>query len=180
MLPNRGGGQQRDPPAWDTANERYSFDTWTLDLHAWRVLVNDRMDTSQQAAAIRLSLRGAAADMYRAMTIQERVQGGVINGVQVDLVTYLRVHFFSRFAPLGEEQRLMAQNDLINFDRQTGESIDALITRFIAIRSRAQAGGRIAMTWEGYAHLLQRACRVNPQHMVSIFQNLGDMLPTTG
>ncbi len=114
MLPHRGGGQQRDPPAWDPANERFSFDTWSRDLHSWTVLVNERMDTSQQAAAIGLSLRGAVSEMYRAMTTQERVQGGVINGVQVDPVTYLLVHLASRFAFLGEEQRLMAQNEFMS------------------------------------------------------------------
>ena len=113
MLPNRGGGQQRDLPKWDPGNERYSFDMWTRDLHAWTVLVSDCMDSSQQAAAVGLSLRGAAADKYRAMTTQERTQGGVIEGVQVQPLTYLLIHLAFRFAPLGEEQRLMPQNELM-------------------------------------------------------------------
>ena len=146
---------------------------WTRDSHSWTVLVSDRMDSSQQPPAVCLSLRGAAADMCRAMTTQERVQGGVIDGVQVDPMTYLLIHLASRFAPLGEEQRLMAQNELMSFDRQTGESIDALITRFMAIRRRAQAGGRMAMTWEDYAHLLLRACRIKPQDMLTTFQLFG-------
>ena len=88
MLPNRGGSQQRDPPTWDPANGRYSFDMWTRDLHAWAVLVSDRMDSSQQAAAVGLSLRSAAAEMYRAMTTQERTIGGIVEGVQVRLPIY--------------------------------------------------------------------------------------------
>ena len=99
MLPGRGSGQQRDPPTWDPANDRYSFDTWTRDLHAWTVLVSDRMDSSQQAAAVGLSLRGAAAEMYRAMTTQERTVGGIVEGVQVQPLTYLLIHLASRFAP---------------------------------------------------------------------------------
>ena len=73
----------------------------------------------------------------------------------------------------------MAQNELMNFDRLPHESIDALITRFMAIRSRAQTGGRMAMTWEGYSHLLLRACRVNPQQLVSLFSPFGGIPPTT-
>ena len=115
MVPDRGGGQQRDPPAWDPANERELFDMWTRDLHAWTVLVSDRMDSSQQAAAVGLSLRGAAAEMFRAMTTQERNLGGNFEGVQVQPLTYLLIHLASRCAPLGEEQRLMAQNELMNF-----------------------------------------------------------------
>ena len=67
----------------------------------------------------------------------------------------------------------------MNFDRPNGESIDALINRFMAVRSRAQSGGRMAMTWEGYAHLLLRACRVDPQQTVIIFHPFGGMSPTT-
>ena len=62
MLPGRGSGQQRDPPTWDPANDRYSFDMWTRDLHAWTVLVSDRMDSSQQAAAVRTIGRRATTD----------------------------------------------------------------------------------------------------------------------
>ena len=106
MAPSRGGGQQRIPPTWDPANEQYSFDMWTRDLHAWTVLVSDHMDSNQQAAAVGLSLRGAAAEMHRAMTTQERTQGGVIECVQVQPLTYLLIHLASRFTPLGEQQRL--------------------------------------------------------------------------
>ena len=53
--------------------------------------------------------------------------------MHVQPLTYLLIHLASRFAPLGEEQRLMAQNELMNFDRLPYESIDALITRFMAI-----------------------------------------------
>ena len=82
------------------------------------------------------------------MTTQERAVGGIVGGVQVQPWTYLLIHLASRFAPLGEEQRLMAQNELMHFDRLPNESIDALIiTRCMAIRSRAQTGGRMAMTW---------------------------------
>ena len=94
-------------------------------------------------------------------------------------MTYLLIHLASRFAPLGEEQWLIAQNELMNFDRLPIESIDALITRFMAIRSHAHTGGRMAMTWEGYSHLLLRACRVNPQQMVSLFSPFGGIPPTT-
>ena len=37
----------------------------------------------------------------------------------------------------------------------------------------------MAMTWEGYSHLLLRACRVNPQQMVSLFSPFGGIPPTT-
>ena len=101
MLPGRGSGQQCDPPTWDPANDRHSFDMWTRDLHAWTVLVSDRMDSSQQAAVVGLSRRGAAAEMYRAMTTQERTVGGIVEGVQVQPLTYLLIHLASRLAPFG-------------------------------------------------------------------------------
>ena len=35
------------------------------------------------------------------------------------------------------------------------------------------------MTWEGYSHLLLRACRVDPQQMVTLLSPCGGIPPTT-
>ena len=43
----------------------------------------------QQAAAIKFRLGAAAKEMSRIIGAQEMLKGGLANGVQVDLATYL-------------------------------------------------------------------------------------------
>ena len=177
MLPNRRG-QQRNPSSWDPANERYPSETWIQDLLLWHILASNSVDPAEQAAAIGLSLRGAAQQMLRFLSYEEKTQGELFNGVQADAVTYLIIRLGSRSTPLGEEQRLAATNQIMNFDRLPGESTDALLTRFMMLLHQAQVGGRLQMNWGSYAHFLIRACRVNPQQLISLLQPCNRQPPT--
>ena len=78
------------------------------------------------------------------------ISGGTIDGLQADPVSYILAHLAAQYAPLTEESRLQALTEIMNFQRRPHEKIDALLSRFLALRYRAQAGGaRMVMSWEG-------------------------------
>ena len=72
-----------------------------------------------------LSLRGAAKELSRQIPPQVIVQGGVINGTQVDPLTYLMHSLQERFGNLGEEVRIQAVTELMTFQRKHHEPIDS-------------------------------------------------------
>ena len=71
------------------------------------------------------------------------IQGGLINGMQAPPMTFLMHSLSERYSQLGEETRLSAITDLMNFSRNGQERIDALITRFDIIRQRANQEGNM-------------------------------------
>ena len=80
-----------------------------------------------------------------------------MNGQQVDSVTYLLGNLFQNFAPLGEEQRFATMSELMSFHRLPGEPIDGLLSRFMALKDRAEQGGvGMTMSWEGYSWIVLR------------------------
>ena len=91
---------------------------------------------------------GTARDLARGMTFAEMTTGGVVNGRSLDPVSFLLTQLAVRFAPLGEEARLAAMQELMNFQRRPNESIDALIARFLGLRFRARqvGGGGLTMS----------------------------------
>ena len=178
-----GGGSgsrgRQQPPAWRPENETtYPFRHWVQDLLAWSILATD-MDSAQQCAAIILQLGGAARELTRNLSFTDMSQGGLINGEQVDPVTFLLTHLASQFAPLGEESRLQATRELFDFRRNRSETIDALLSRFMALRFRASTNGGAAMSWEGYSWLLLRACGVNSSQLMTILQPFNNRYPNT-
>ena len=140
---------------------RYSFRSWMQDLMLWAIFTD--LQPPQQTAAIIGQLGGAARELARALTPVEIFQGGIIEGVQLDPVSYLLQGLQRRFAPLDEEGRLRASMDLLNFSRNPGETVDMLITRFDLTRTRAQNEGGGGMPVETAALMLLRACGVTPQ-----------------
>jgi hypothetical protein len=64
-----------------------------------------------------MQLGGAARDLVRNLSYQEITVGGTLNGVMLDPVTYLTTQLAMHFAPLGEEVRLTAMSELVNFHR---------------------------------------------------------------
>ena len=135
---------------------------------AW-VILNTDLDRPQQTAAIILQLGGAAREMARHMTFTKMTQGGIINGQQVDAVTYLIANLAEQFAPLGEEQRLRAMTELILFQRQTNESTDTLLSRYMTLRFRASQGGvGMTMPWEGHSWLFHKGITLQPKPFVRV------------
>ena len=169
-----------DPPAWGPEREsRYPFRHWIQDLLVWGILAVD-MDPGQQTAAIIHRLEGEARNVTREMSYAEMTTGGIVNGVAVDPVTYLLAHLAALFAPLGEEARLTAMGELMNFHRHANESIDQLLARFRGIRWRAQQGaGNLTMNWEGYSWLILKACSPNSQQLITILQPFQGRFPST-
>ena len=94
----------------------YSFRTYMMDLNLWMMLTD--LAPHQQAAAIIMRLGGAASELARTMTPQEIFQGGVVNGVQLDPVSYIIHGLHARFAQLGEESRLLTMTELMSFQRR--------------------------------------------------------------
>ena len=84
----------------------------------WSILAAD-MGPGQQAAAIARQLRGEAQTLIMNLSYVELTQGAVVNGVQMDLVTYMLTQLASHFAPLGEESRLQATDEIMGFIRNS-------------------------------------------------------------
>lgn len=66
--------------------------------------------------------------------MQELQHGGVVNGQQVGAVSYLLSHLALHFTPLGEETRMNAVTELMQFQRHSGATIGALLARYMALR----------------------------------------------
>jgi hypothetical protein len=98
----------------------------------------------------------------------------MLNGQRVDGMTYIMNLLGERYGQLGEESRLRAIKDLMEFDRRPQERIDDLITRFEVTRQRAAEGGNLVMSVEGLTYKLLRSCKVSDHQ----FMNL--LLPTQG
>ena len=175
-----GGGRNRQPPSWSPEKEsQYPFRHWMQDLLTWSILATD-LDASQQAAAIIMQLGGAARDLVRNLSYQEITTGGILNGMAVDPVTYLTTQLAMHFAPWGEEVRLTAMSELMNFHRMPHESTDALLSRFLTLRHKAQQNGAgLTMTWEGYSWLLLRACGANAGQLINILQPFQGRFPSS-
>ena len=110
------------------------------------ILATD-MDSAQQRAAIILHLGGAARELTRSVSYDEMTRGGIVNGQQSDAVSYLLSNLAAQFGPLGEESRLRATRGLFEFTHRRNESIDALLSRFLALRFRARRNEGAAMSF---------------------------------
>ena len=179
MFPGvQGSHSTRQPPRWDPSMEQsLPFRTWVQDLMLWTICTD--LEPHQQCAAIISQLGGAARELARNITPQEVYNGGVINGVRLDPVSFLLHGLQVRFAPLDEETRLRATQDMLAFTRRAGETIDALISRFELTRARARTEGGGTLGVETAALLLLRACGVNTQQFQVLTQPFGLRLPST-
>ena len=174
-----GGRVHRAPPAWDPANANtYSFREWSQDLQTWSIAHPD-IAPAQQTANVILQLGGAARNLVRNMSYQDMTVGGMLDGVQVDPMTFLISHLAAHFAPLGEESRLTAMTELMQFQRNPGEAIDALLTRFMGVQHRAQQGANVVPNIEMNTWLLLRACGVNATQLLQLLQPFQNRYPNT-
>ena len=178
MYPGNVAQSMRMPPVYDPNDHTQSFRAWSQDLMLWTI--SNELQPHQQAAMVVAQLRGPAREMARSITPQELYHGGMYNGVHLDPVSYILQGLASRFAPLDDETRLRAAQELLSFHRRPHESIDGLITRFEIVRSRArQEGGGATVSTETAALLLLRACNCNPEQFQALTQPFGYRLPNT-
>ena len=77
------------------------------------------------------------------------MNGGVINGQQLDPVTFLLTSLHNRFSALEEESRLQAMTEMLAFQRRQGEHINSLLARYDTVRQRAAVEGQFTMSIEG-------------------------------
>jgi hypothetical protein len=172
-----GRATHREPPYWAPGDElRRPFRDWVQDLVLWTIRTD--LQPAQQCAAIIQRLGGAARELARTLTPAEVFAGGDINGQQVDPVTYLLHGLTVRFAPLDDEGRLRAANELLTFSRRQGENVDDLVSRFEVVRARAQMdGGGASMSSESSSLLLLRACGVSHDQFQQLTGFLHHRLP---
>eukprot|EP00974_Lingulodinium_polyedra_P089181 8648097-Lingulodinium_polyedra.AAC.1 len=95
--------------------------------------------------------------MARVISPQEVMNGGLVNGVQVDPITYLLGASRARFSALEEESRLTCTLEVLAFSRRPGENINGLLARYDAVRQRAALEGQFVMSVEGCALQILRA-----------------------
>ena len=167
----------RTPPRWGPEMEsQYSFRTFITDLQLWSMMTD--LAPHQQVAAVILRLSGAAKDLARTLTPHEIIHGGMVDGNQLDPLSYLVVGLHSRFAPLGEETRLLAMTELLSFSRRNGEGINQVLARYEIVRQRARTEGLFVMSTEGCALQLLRACGVSTNQMMQLLQPFQTNLPS--
>ena len=172
-----GGSGMRNPPSWGPEMEsRYPFRHWSRDVMVWSVLNSD-LDSRRKCAAVILQLRGGAQELVRGLPPHAILQGGLINDVAVDPMTFLMHSLSERYSQLGEETRLEAITDIMNFRREGNERIDTLITRFDIVRQRANQQGALALPIQGLVWLLLRACGVDDTQLMSLLQPFGGLFP---
>ena len=172
-----GNNNMRLPPRWEPTMENHlPFRSWLQDLMLWTI-VSD-LAPHQQCAAIISQLGGAARDLARTLSPNEVYNGGIVNGVQLDPVSFLLHGLSSRFAPLDEESRLRAAQEILSFARRSNETVDTLISRFEITRQRAMNEGGGAVSIETAALLLLRACGVTAEQFQVLTQPFGLRLPT--
>ena len=115
--------------------------------------------------------------MTRDLPIDVILNGAPLNGVPVDGVTFVLNLLAERYGQLGEELRLKAVKEFMDFDRRNHESIDELLTRFEVTRERATEVGAFRMSYEGISYILLRAIRVNDPQFIMLTQPTNGRLP---
>ena len=115
--------------------------------------------------------------MARMITPQELINGGILNGVMVDVVTYLLGTLHGKFSILEDESRLTAMTEMLAFARRPSENINAVLARYEVVRQRAALEGQFVMSNEGCALQLLRACNIQAQHLFNLLPPFGGQLP---
>ena len=178
MVPHATHTNYRLPPRWEPGLEgSLPFRTWLQDLLLWTITTD--LEPHRQAAMIISQLGGAAREMARTLSPQEIFQGGVVQGQQLDPVSFLIHGLSTRFSPLDDEIRIRAAQDLLQFQRRGNEPVDVLLTRFETVRARARTeGGGANLSHESAALVLLRAVGVSPEQFQRLTQPFGMRLPS--
>ena len=91
----------------------YSFKRWSRDIMVWSIYSD--LDASRKAAAIVMALQDSAGEFATTIPGPALVQGGMVNGVHVDPMTFLMHALTEKYGQMAEEQRLMVMVALENF-----------------------------------------------------------------
>ena len=185
MHPGGSNNDKHDPakqaPSWGPDQESTrSFRSYVTDV-GFFCIYNKELDQAQITVALIKRLTGAAREASRAIGYNEITNGGTINGIHHDPVSYLLNGLEMRFGQLHDEQRLAAMVEFKNFKKHPGEPINCLISRLEVARSRAALDGGYHESVEGCAMTLlgQHCCAVNAQQLITFLQPFGGRLPNT-
>ena len=100
MMGNPGGGTHRVPPSWaPTMEPGYTFTQWQREVLLW-TLANSDLEPHRQAAMILQQLKGGARDQTRDLPVNIIMNGAVLNGINVDPVTYIMNILAERYGQL--------------------------------------------------------------------------------
>ena len=152
------GNLLRTPPLWSIASD---------------------MEPARKAASVMLVLKGAAKELARQIPPQAVVDGGVVNGVAVDPLTYLMHALQEHFGNLGEEVRVQAITELMGFTRNGNEPIDSLLVRFDSVRTRAAEQGGAIVSIQGVTWILLRAVGITDQQLLQLLSPFNGLFPST-
>jgi hypothetical protein len=94
------------------------------------------MQEAQQASAIVQSVQGPARDLCRTITPTELMNGGMNGGVWHGPVAFVLKGLHQRFGNLDDESRMQALQELNNFQRYRGETMNSFLTRYEVARAR--------------------------------------------
>ena len=178
MMPG-ANAMPRVPPAWGPSMQAtYPFRQWTQDLLIWSIATEG--DASRKAALVVMQLKGTAQEYVRTIPPMALINGGFVNGVQVDPLTFLLHSLSERFAALGEEVRLGAITELLCFARQgSSETVDELMTRFDILRQRAHDQAQLTISITGLVWILLRAVGVSDNQLVQLLHQFQGRVPQT-
>ena len=172
-----GTSTYKTPPSWGPEKAHaYPFSQYVKDVMLWSLATD--MELYKQGPAVAMQMTGAAKN--RVSQIVEGEDGLLLlqrgNGQMTGLM-YLLQNIGEKFAPLEVELSARAMNDMMNFHRQHGESIDALLSRFEMVRTRAMTRGGMGMTYEGLTWILMKAVGLNADQWDRCLDQLQGRMP---
>jgi len=169
---------QRQAPYWNPDDPNgISFRAWITDLIHWSLMTD--MAPHAQAASIASRLGGTARELVRTLDPDEMFNGGIINGVHYDPVTYIVTGLNQHYAPLEEEVRMGAMTEFLAFSRRQGESMNSALARYDMVRNRARVEGNFNMNVEVCALQLMKALGTSTHEMVELCRPFGGVYPST-
>ncbi len=111
------------------------------------------LDESEQAAAIVQELQGSLRDLFRSMTHADYIDGCIIDGQQVDPVTFIIARLHQTFATVGEGVRLQArQSPTALLDSRMSAPMNfnyVSMHQGIVLRVKLRSSSGLAVNWEG-------------------------------
>ena len=170
--------QLRQAPYWNPDDPNgLTFRAWVTDLMQWTMMTD--LAPHAQAASVASRLGGTARELVRTLDPDEYFNGGMINGVFHDPVTYIVTGLHQHYAPLEEETRLAAMTEFMAFSRRHGESMNSMLARYDLVRNRARVEGNFTFGVEGCALQLMRAINATPEQMTEYCREFNGVFPTT-
>ena len=179
-----GSSSLKIPPRWDpNAAGSYSFKKWVQDVLLWSMVTD--LPLTQQAPAVVLQQTGTVREILRSIDPGVLAQGGVLDMMDgfgpraqtgLTIVLYL---LSQKFLPLGYEQNVMASQMLMNFQRHSGESIDAALCRYDTVRYKAAQEANLDLGPAGTTYHMLNALQVPQQMWTLLLQPFQGNMPAT-